>query len=105
MYLFLFKMGGAEATFERIANDVPLIKETVDSVSRNESVFLLRSDDSATLAYLFVSGLNAGQLKAAFDSCKGIYSRDDFIILQVGADFSATQSFSRVTTFLQHHSP
>lgn len=87
---------------KRVAQVAPAVVETIKRWSKGEMEMLCRSNDGQLFGYIFKSSKPAGMLRAELEKSTATTNTDNFIVFELGQDFSG-YGFTRARTWLQHH--
>ena len=92
-----------ESDAKRIATDGPKLLEVLKNCATGKTEQAFRSSDFKLISWVLTSNLSAEQIKRDFEGSMNTSNKDQVLVFEIGADLSATQGFSRVATWHQHH--
>jgi hypothetical protein len=92
-----------ESDATRIATDAPQLLKVLKDCATGKTEQAFRSSDFKLISWVLESNLSADQIKREFAGSMNTSNKDQILVFELGADLSATQGFSRVATWHQHH--
>ncbi|WP_340110600.1 hypothetical protein [Pikeienuella sp. HZG-20] len=92
----------AGSAVERLREDVPVIIDAIDRISKGEREAFFRSSDGILFGFFLISSREANEVRAAIENSTGFRDGDASLVVEIG-DKANGVGFSRAWTWLQHH--